>query len=81
MASNSNINIILDEFDNYVVQNFKLTEGAGLKPIDYEELLEDPYYYSWIDAFKEGRKYLIEVDHKMVAEFEQMLDAIKDSLD
>ena len=81
MASNSNINTILDEFDNYVVQNFKLIEGAGLKPNDYEELLEDQYYYSWIDAFKEGRKYLIEVDHKMVAEFEQMLDAIKDSLD
>ena len=80
MSSNSNINTILDEFDNYVVVNFKLTEGAGLKPNDYEELLKDQYYYSWIDAFKEGRKYLIEVDHEMVAECEQMLDAIKDSL-
>lgn len=81
MASNSNINTILDEFDNYVVQNFKLIDGAGLKPINYEELLGDQYYYSWIDAFKEGRKYLIAVDLEMVAEFQQMLNAIKDSLD
>ncbi len=80
LSTNSLVNNIQDSFDNHIVQNFTVVAGEGLTPNDYNSLLSDHYYISWIRAHKEGRKYLIYADQKLIGESERVLQLIKDEL-
>lgn len=78
-------NVLVNEEDrlfvNHLVQNFNLIKGVGLTPNNYESLFSDNFYISWIKAYAEGRKYLIDTDRKFFNECERVLKLVKDELD
>ncbi len=73
------VNAYLPSFDHHVVQNFIYSNGK-LEPIDYPKLLTDHYYISWIRAYKEGRKDLIEMENNLISETARVLILIQDEL-
>lgn len=73
------VNKYLPDFDNHIVQNF-IYSNDKLEPIDYPKLLTDHYYISWIRAYKEGRKDLIEMENYLISETARVLNLIQDEL-
>lgn len=79
LASYEPVNELLPEFDNHVVQNF-IYVNEKLEPIDYQKLLTDHYYISWIRAYKEGRKSLIGMENNLINETERVLNLLNHEL-
>jgi hypothetical protein len=73
------VNKYLPSFDDHIVQNF-IYANDKLEPIDYPKLLSDHYYISWIRAYKEGRKDLIEMENYLISETARVLHLIQDEL-
>jgi len=65
------VNRLYPEFDNYVVQNFIYSDDE-LVPLDYSKLLTDHFYISWVRAYKEGRKYLINAEGDLLNETQRV---------
>jgi len=79
LANYKMINGYLPKFDEHVVQNF-IYSNHKLEPIDYQKLLTDHYYISWIRAYKEGRKDLINMENILINETERILNLINNEL-
>ncbi len=79
LASFEPVNADFPEFDNHVVQNFIFTNGS-LDPIDYQSLFTDHYYISWIRAYKEGRKEVINMEADLLLKTERVLDLVNNEL-
>ena len=73
------INELYIDFDNHIVQNFIYADGK-LVPVNYQALLADHFYISWIRAYKEGRKNLFQSEGKLLLETQRVLKIIKDEL-
>ena len=80
LAKYKMVNGYLPKFDNHVVQNF-IYSNHKLEPIDYQKLLTDHYYISWIRAYKEGRKDLIIMENNLKNQTERVLNLINDELE
>ena len=74
------VNSNYPDFDNHVVQNFIYTSDKKLVPVDYQKLLDDHYYISWIRAYKEGRIYLIKSETRILNETGRIRQLIKNEL-
>lgn len=73
------VNEFNSDFDNHVVQNF-IYKNHNLEPINYQDLLTDHYYISWIRAYKEGRITLIQMEEELLRETKRVLRIIRDEL-
>ena len=73
------VNELNPDFDNHVVQNF-IYKNHKLEPVNYQNLLTDHYYISWIRAYKEGRKSLIQSEGELLRETKRVLQIIMDEL-
>ena len=73
------INELYIDFDNHVVQNF-IYKGGKLEPVNYQTLLTDHFYISWIRAYHQGRKSLIVIEDKLLLETQRVLQIIRDEL-
>ena len=73
------VNGFYPPFENHIVQNFIYTEPR-LEPIDYQKILTDHYYISWIRAYKEGRKYLIASEGNLLKETQRVRQLLKEEL-
>ncbi len=73
------INEFYIDFGNHVVQNF-IYKGGKLEPVNYQTLLTDHFYISWIRAYHQGRKSLIVIEDKLLLETQRVLQIIRDEL-
>ena len=73
------INELYIDFENHVVQNF-IYEGGKLEPVNYQTLLTDHFYISWIRAYHQGRKSLIIIEDQLLLETQRVLQIIRDEL-
>ena len=69
------VNRYMVDFEDYIVQNF-IFSGGELDPVSYQDLYDDHYYISWIRAYLEGRKHLINVESDLSGETKRILDLI-----
>jgi len=79
LSNHEMINELYIDFDNHVVQNF-IYKGSKLEPVNYQTLLTDHFYISWIRAYHEGRKSLIVIGDKLLLETRRVLQIIRDEL-
>ena len=79
LSSYEMINELYIDFDNHVVQNF-IYKGGKLEPVNYQTLLTDHFYISWIRAYHQGRKSLIVIEDKLLLETQRVLQIIRDEL-
>ena len=72
------------EFTNYYVPLFIFTSGENsmnyLKPINFQDLYNDPYYIGWIRAYKEGRNALIKLETGILNETSRVLQIVNSEL-
>jgi len=73
------VNTFYPDFDNHVVQNF-IYSSSKLVPVDYQKLLDDHYYISWIRAYKEGRISLINLETRFLNGTRRIHQLIKNEL-
>jgi hypothetical protein len=73
------VNELYLDFDNHVVQNFIYADHK-LEPVNYQNLLTDHFYTSWIRAYKEGRKDLVQSESELLRETQRVLQIIMDEL-
>ncbi len=79
-SSYEQVNGFYPEFDNHVVQNF-IYSNDELVPLDYSKLLTDHFYISWVRAYKEGRKYLINAERDLLNETQRVHQLIINELE
>ncbi len=80
LSSYNEVNELYPEFDNHVVQNFIYSDDE-LVPLDYSKLLTDHFYISWVRAYKEGRKYLINMESDLLNETQRVRQLIINELE